>query len=491
MTDSSRPILLLVDDEAAIRTVISKIGERSGFEVLACSDGRQALDLMRTRPVDLALVDVRMPYVGGIEVLKALRRTVPHCHVILMSGSAAADTIVEAIRLGAMDYLTKPFDLQRLGQLFAEVRDAVRARAASGSPDRAEFHGLIGTSPAMADVFTLIRRLSPYARVALVTGETGTGKELVARALHQCGPRRTGKFVAINCSAVVETLFESELFGHVRGAFTGAVSDKAGLFEQAHGGTLFLDEIGELPLNMQAKLLRVLETGELLRVGALHPRTVDVRVIAATNRDLRTEVAARRFREDLLFRLNTIEIALPSLRERRSDIPALARVFAAHFAARTSTREKVLTPPVLHELSTRTWFGNVRELRNVIERACMVADGDAIGPEHLQAEISIPTVAPQGPRSTANAGPDSRAPHAAAGDAGVPLVEMERACVIRVMEATNGNKRQAAAALGLSRRAFYRRLEKHGLEHLIDRRSCHAPATTSEAAAVIEGNPAL
>ena len=260
------------------------------------------------RPADLAMVDLRMPDVNGLDLLRQIRTAVPSCEVILMTGFAAVDSAVEAIKLGAREYMTKPFDVERLRQVLTEIREELERRAQllaleSQVARQIEFCGMVGRSPAMQDVFSLIQRLAPHAKVILVSGETGTGKELAARAFHQVGPRRQKPFITVNCSAVVDTLFESELFGHVRGAFTGAVEAKPGLFEAAHGGTLFLDEIGELPIGVQAKLLRALECGEVQRVGSLQPKKVDVSVVAATNRDLRAEVAAGRFRGDLFYRL--------------------------------------------------------------------------------------------------------------------------------------------------------------------------------------------
>src|SRR3954466_6681176 len=307
--NGQKPLLVVVDDEQPILDVVSRFARRAGYETETCSNGREAIALLQTRRADLVLVDLRMPDVGGLDVLRAIRDIDPGCQAVLMTGYASVETAVEAIKLGATDYLSKPIDFQRLDQLLVGVRDDLERRRnllsiESDVARRLEFCGMIGRGPAMQELFGMIRRLAPHVRTALITGETGTGKELVARALHRTGPRHDRRFVAVNCSAVVETLFESELFGHVRGAFTGATDHKQGLFELADNGTLFLDEIGELPLTMQAKLLRVLELGEVHRVGSLDPRKVSVHVIAATNRDLRAEVAAGRFRSDLFYRLN-------------------------------------------------------------------------------------------------------------------------------------------------------------------------------------------
>ncbi len=315
-----RPTLVVVDDEQGILDVVSRFARRTGFDVIPCSGGRDAIAQLQTRRADVAMVDLRMPDIGGLDVIRAIREIDPHCQAVLMTGYASVDTAVEAIKLGAMDYLSKPLDFGRLQLLLTTVRDDIEKRRSlleieGDVAKRLEFCGMIGRGPLMQDLFGMIRRLAPHVRTALITGETGTGKELVARALHQTGPRRDRRFVTVNCSAVVETLFESELFGHVRGAFTGATDHKTGLFELADGGTLFLDEIGELPPSVQAKLLRVLECGEVHRVGSLEARKVNVHVIAATNRDLENGGRQRALPERPL---------LPA-QHRRSEAPDAAR----------------------------------------------------------------------------------------------------------------------------------------------------------------------
>jgi len=372
---------------------------------------------------------------------------------VLMSGDATIDSAVEAVKLGAIDYLTKPFDIGRLKGLMRTVHDEFERRrkllAADGEiAKNAEFCGMIGRSAAMQELFSLIRRLGPHVRTALITGETGSGKELVARALYESGPRRSNRFVPINCSAVVESLFESELFGHVRGAFTGANDNKTGLFELADGGTIFLDEVGELPLAVQAKLLRALENGEVQRVGSLQAKRVDVHVLAATNRDLHAEAIAGRFRSDLLYRLNIVELPVPPLRERREDIPYLTAAFIRQTTARLSRRVVGTTPGAERALATASWLGNVRELRNVIERACILADTDFISEQELNLiERATPTVA-----------------HAGTGDPDDgSLSTLERNHIVEVLKQTHGNKLMAAKILGLDRRALYRRLDRYGI----------------------------
>ena len=452
------PQLLVVDDDRSILTLVGSIAQSAGFDVSTTMDGTEAMQLLRRRTADLVLLDLRMPGITGLETLRAIRDISPQSRVVLMSGHATIDSAVEAVKLGAMDYLTKPFDLHRLRQLLASVREEAEARRAVLTLEgelahRLEFCGMIGRGAAMQEVFGLIRRLAPHARTALVTGETGTGKELVARALHKLGPRASRRFVTVNCSAVVETLFESELFGHVRGAFTGAGDHKAGLFETADGGTLFLDEIGELPASVQAKLLRVLENGEVQRVGSLEPRKVDVRLIAATNRDLRQEVAAGRFRGDLYYRLNVAEITLPTLRQRLEDIPYLTAAFVQSFAQRFGKPLIGLTPPAERLLAQAPWEGNVRQLRNVLERACILADGEFVTESELGGIMRH-----QLATAATSVAADPRNGHRPA-----PLLEIEREHIVRTLEQVRGNKAVAARLLGVSRRAFYRQLERHGL----------------------------
>ena len=464
-----KPLIVIVDDEQGILDVVSRIARRAGYDALTYSNGRDAIAALQTERADLVLVDLRMPEVGGLDVLRAIREIDPRCQVVLMTGFASVDTAVEAIKLGATDYLSKPLDFARLEQLLAAVRDDLERRRSllsieSDVARRLEFCGMIGRGPVMQELFAMIRRLAPHVRTALITGETGAGKELVARALHRMGPRSDVRFVTVNCSAVVETLFESELFGHVRGAFTGASENKPGLFELADGGTLFLDEIGELPLSVQAKLLRVLEVGEIHRVGALDPRRVNVHVLAATNRDLRAEVAAGRFRSDLYYRLNVVEVALPPLRDRREDIPYLNAAFVREMAERLQKPLVGMTPGAERLLALAPWDGNVRELRNVIERACILADGDFITERELS--ISMPPVPYNPPASRAAAGVEPQDANSTAD----LLVTVEREHIQRALQRANGNKKAAARMLGLSRRALYRRLERLNLGDTIVRR---------------------
>jgi two-component system response regulator HydG len=471
-----KPLVVVIDDEQGILDVVSRFAQRAGYEAITCASGRDAIARLQTVRADLVMVDLRMPDIGGLDVLRAIREIDPHCQAVLMTGYASVETAVEAIKLGATDYLSKPLDFERLEQLLAGVRDDLERRRnllsfESDVARRLEFCGMIGRGPVMHELFGMIRRLAPHIRTALITGETGTGKELVARGLHRLGPRRDRRFVTVNCSAVVETLFESELFGHVRGAFTGATENKPGLFEVADNGTIFLDEIGELPPSVQAKLLRVLEAGEVHRVGSLEPRKVNVHVVAATNRDLRAEVAAGRFRSDLYYRLNIVEIKLPPLRDRREDIPYLTAAFVRETSERLQKPMVGLTPGAERVLGAAAWEGNVRELRNAIERACILADGDFITERELS--VSMPALSPAAARPGVAAPADARPAEAMPSDD--LLVTVEREHIQRALARAHGNKKAAARALGLSRRALYRRLERLDLGDTIMRRRESSP----------------
>jgi two-component system response regulator HydG len=450
MPPSQRPILLVVDDEPAIVALIERFAGERGFDVIARADGRAAIAELHHIAADVALVDLRMPEIGGLDVLRAIRAADPGCQVILMTGQGTIDSAIEAVKLGALDYLGKPFDFDRLGELLGAVRGSLERRremlrADGDQASQFEFCGLIGRTAAMQELFDTVRRLAPHVRTALVTGETGTGKELMAHALHASGRRARERFLSLNCSAIVESLFESELFGHVRGAFTGAIDANEGLFEAADRGTLFLDEIGELAPPMQAKLLRVVEQGEVKRVGATTSRRVDVCIVAATNRDLRQEVSAGRFRQDLFYRLNVIEIRIPPLRERREDIPYLTAVFVRHFAQTFKKSISGLSIGAEGALQNAPWPGNIRELRNVIERACLLTDGSLITERDVRRALGSPAVAT--PRPVAH------------GVVRRPSPEPDRQQVNQMLQELGGNKAATARALGIDRRALYRILD--------------------------------
>jgi DNA-binding NtrC family response regulator len=451
--------LLVVDDDPGVVGIVERFASEIGFDVVYRSSGDSALASLSEIQPDVALIDLQMPGVGGIDVLRSIRAEDPRCQAILMTGNATLDTAIEAVKAGALDYLTKPFDSDRLKGLLVSVREGIRRRerllAVEADVARQfEFYGMIGRSPAMQELFDSIRRLAPHMRTVLVEGETGTGKELVAKALHQLGPRPGRRFITVNCSAVVETLFESELFGHVRGAFTGATENKVGLFEHADGGTLFLDEAGELPLSLQAKLLRAVEYGEVQRVGSLESRKVDVRVIAATNRDLRAEVAAGRFRSDLFYRLSIIELHLVPLRERRDDIPYLTARFVRECAERLRRPITGVTPAAERVLQHEPWPGNVRELKNVIERACILTENKILSERDLlsaraTARSAAPPITPPLPADAPDPHLDPNA-----------FSTAQRTHIERVLRQVGGNKSAAAKLLGLSRRSLYRWIDR-------------------------------
>jgi DNA-binding NtrC family response regulator len=453
---STQPTLLAIDDEADVLVVIRQFAERFGFTVVSRTDARAALEELRGLKPDAVIVDLRMPDLNGLDVLRAIRAVDHRCEIILMTGQPSVDTAIEAVKLGALDYISKPFDLARLGGLLTGICKGLerRERLLQADAEVAKtfgFCGMIGRGPAMQELFDAVRRFAPHVRTLLVTGETGTGKELVAHALHTLGTRATRRFVTVNCSAVVEALFESELFGHVRGAFTGATDAKVGLFEHADRSTLFLDEIGELPLTVQAKLLRAVEYGEIQRVGSLEAKRVDVTVIAATNLDLRAAAAAGRFRSDLYYRLSVMEIHLVPLRERREDIPYLSAVFLREVTERLKRPVIGMTAAAERTLLEASWPGNVRELRNVIERACLLSDGRMLSerdvltamPPALGAPMAAPPIDSAMPASADEWDPDF-------------LTNAQRRQVEQALRESGGNKAAAARLLGISRRSIFR-----------------------------------
>ena len=440
--------LLVIDDDLLIPTLIETALSRPGLRILKEQDAVRAVEVVRVEHPDIVILDLVMPNVAGMELLEQIVESGPGTEVVLLTGHYSAESAVEAIRRGACDYLTKPFDLAllraRIGELVAAAQNRRRAEKLEEQLlETSQFAGMVGGSPAILEVFSTLRRIAPHYRTALLIGETGTGKQLAAEVLQRLSPVSDRPFVVCNCAAIVETLFETELFGHVRGAFTGAFQDRTGVFEAADGGTLFLDEIGDIPLPVQSKLLRAVQQQEIQRVGAAKARKVDVRVIAATNRDLRAMVQDKQFREDLYYRLAMVEIRLPPLSERKEDLPLLEKHFVESFSKQYKKPVHGLTRRAQTVLSRHSWPGNVRELENVIGRACMMTSGDTIDvrdlPEYLRTPSLTGTIASSGL---------------------LTLAEVERRHVEYVLGQVGGNKLEAAAILGIARATLYRILNR-------------------------------
>ncbi|AFM42762.1 response regulator with CheY-like receiver, AAA-type ATPase, and DNA-binding domains [Desulfosporosinus acidiphilus SJ4] len=444
--------ILVADDEANMRWVLERALTKAGYEVETVEDGQLAIDCALAERPDLVLVDLKMPKIDGLSVLHTLKEYYPDLLLVMMTAHGNTSTAVEAMKAGAQDYLMKPFDIDELlitvakafeVESLREQVDYLKGEAQNGGWQ------LVGNSVKMQTVKHLVERVAPTPATVLIQGESGTGKELVANAIHTLSPRVGGPFIRVNCAALTETLLESELFGHEKGAFTGANARKTGRFELADSGTLFLDEIGELSFNVQAKLLRVLQERTFERVGGEKTIKVDVRIIAATNRDLLKEAQEGRFREDLYYRLNVFPIFVPPLRERREDIPGLSEYFLEKL--RTYGGSKTLTPEVLSQLMTYTWPGNVRELENVVERMVIISLGAVIGMDSLPL-LDTSSKSAKNPESFVLP-PE-----------GVSLEEIEKSFLQQAMEQTGGNQSQAAKRLGLSRHAFFYRLEKYGID---------------------------
>jgi DNA-binding NtrC family response regulator len=446
MTTASPLDLLVVDDEQDFRETLVNRFSRQNFQVQAAASGEEALGFAARRNYDVAIFDMMMPGMNGLELLKQFKATHPECEVILLTGQATIETAVEAMKQGAYDYLQKPFPLKDLEAVALKAVDRRRLRKENTQLkallERTQPVGeMVGQSPAMQEVYRLIQRAGPSDKAILIQGESGTGKELVARALHRHSKRSEQPMVVINCAALPETLLESELFGHEKGSFTGAIATKQGLFEVADGGTLFIDEIGELPGPLQAKLLRVLEDGSMRRIGSVQERRVNVRLLAATNRNLAKEVAASRFREDLYYRINVMSLELPPLRERTGDVPHLVR----HFLGTTWEIE----PEAVAALGRYSWPGNVRQLINALERAKILCDSETIGLRDLPREVLAPA-------ESQPAGDDTIA-------ATDDLAAIQRSKVIEILRREAGNKSKAARSLGIDRRKLYRLLERYAI----------------------------
>jgi len=441
--------ILVVDDDVEMRELVHDVLKARGHQVTTAGSGQEALTLLAQKDFAVVLTDLRMKGMEGTELLAEIKRLYPDIGVILMTAFGSVETAVEAMKHGASDYLTKPVKSEEIIRVVERVvREASLRREVSRLRKEVHkeysFHQILGKSKAIQAVFDLIRRVADSPTNVLITGESGTGKELVAKAIHYNSDRREAPFVPVNCAAIPEQLLESELFGHMRGAFTDAKMDKRGLFEEAQRGTVFLDEISELPLMLQAKILRVIQEKEIRRVGATKPTSVDVRIIAATNLNLNDEVKAKRFREDLYYRLNVIELKLPPLRERREDIPLLVDAFLKKCGEARGKAMKGVSESALAMLIDYGWPGNVRELENVIERAVTLSLGEKISPDDLPPAV-------QGARG------DRRVLDEAA-EKTLPLQEIEKEYIKKILEKMGGNKYQAAHALGIDRKTLYRKL---------------------------------
>ena len=446
--------VLFADDDESFRRVQEYQLEQAGYDVTIAVDGREALDAFRDGLHDLVVTDIRMPGLDGLELLARLMAISPETPVVVVTGHGTIRTAVEAMKRGAFDFLTKPFSGDRLRLTLQRAAEMARLQRENRElrrevEGRFSFENLVGSSEAMQRLFEAVELVAPTPSTVLITGETGTGKELVARAVHYNSPRRKGPFVAVHCSAIPAALIESELFGHKKGAFTGADADRAGRFEAADGGTLFLDEVGEIPLELQPKILRALQSGEVDRVGEDRPVRVDVRIVAATHRDLRRMVQDGAFREDLYYRLAVVPVEVPPLRDRREDIPLLAEHFLRRMEVRSGRSGLRFPSEALALLDRYGWPGNVRELENTVERMVVLSRDDTIALETLPEPI----------RGGPTAGRTSfRLP---AG--GVSLEELEKDLIRQALERSDGNRTHAARLLGLTRNTLLYRMRKHGL----------------------------
>jgi len=454
----SRKKILVVDDEVNMRLVLKAMLTKEGYEVETAADGLEALALLKRHDVTACVTDLRMPRLDGMGLLNRMAEEYPAVPVILITAHGTVATAVDALKKGAFDYITKPFDQEELKRVIGK---AVKTRVLGDEevqlpPAEIDRSEIVGTGAQMAKIFEVIRKVAPSTTTVLITGETGTGKELVANAIHAGSPRRHNPFIKINCSAIAENLIESELFGYEKGAFTGAVSSKPGRFELAHKGTLFLDEIGDLPREMQVKLLRVIQDQEFERVGGIQTIKVDVRLVTATNRNLHQEVREGRFREDLFYRLNVMPIHVPPLRERKEDIPALLDYFIGKFNRKLDRHIAGADPEVLELLQEHDWPGNIRELENLVERLVLMAKGDVIVMADVPAEL-IEAV-------------EIREPAAGNGDRRSikelireKTEDIEKQMIVRVLAECEGNISKAARELGLSRRGLHLKLAKYNL----------------------------
>ena len=476
-----RKQVLVVDDEANLRKVLVAQLTRDGYDVHTAADGEAAKELLADHHVDLVITDLRMPKVDGMELLRWALADDPTRPVVMITAHGTVDTAVEALKLGAFDYVTKPFDqaeIRAVAQKALRARDLAGTEVAPLSPELGIGPGtaaaagpgrfrIIGQSAQMQDIYSVLEKVADTPTTVLISGESGTGKELIARALHESSSRAQKPFIRLNCAAIPKDLMEAELFGYERGAFTGAVTSKPGKFELAHGGTLFLDEIGEIPVEMQVKLLRVLQESEFERVGGIKTIGVDVRLVTATNRDLREMITRGAFREDLFYRLNVVSIHLPPLRERTNDIPLLVDHFVRKFNARLRKQIDRVAPDAMGKLLAYEWPGNIRELENVMERAVLFCDDTALAAKDLSPEV-------RGEGRTQTPAPGNVAPRAgdggaAAGDGGLreqvraAMARLEKDLILRALQQTSGNVTRAARLLKISRKGLQLKMKELGL----------------------------
>lgn len=457
--DPKKVKILAVDDDPGSRELLQTILETNGYQVVTAPSGKEGLNLVQGAPVDLVMTDLRMPGMDGLAFLKAIHEAFPMLSVIITTAHATIDSAVEATKLGAYGYITKPVTAERVLHLVRRAIEEQQLRQENiylrrQLEERHHFGNIIGKGPRMQEIFRLLEDLEKSEATVLIQGKTGTGKELIARALHFHSPRKERSFVAVNCGGLTETLLESELFGHLRGAFTGAISTKRGLFREADAGTLFLDEISETSPTMQVKLLRAIQEGEVKPVGGEQSVKVDVRIVAATNQDIAQAMAAGRFRPDLYYRLNVIVITLPELKDRREDIPLLAKHFLEVYSQRLKKEVHDIAPEAMALLMDHEWPGNVRELENCMERAVVLARGEMIQAENL----------PRGLRQMTTE-------RSISFSVGTPLDVLERQALLATLQDVKGNKTTAARLLGISQRTLYRKIKGYGLDRLLNEKS--------------------
>jgi len=443
--------ILIVDDEPSIRDACAEVARQAGMKAIPVATAEEALEVLENSAVDIVLTDLMLQQTSGLDLLKRVHDTSPTLPVIVLTQYGTIDSAVAATRLGAVDYVTKPFRIEELRSRLERAARAVELQQENHLlreqlRTRPGFGGLIGVSERMQRVYKIVQKVTLHEYPVLILGESGTGKELVAKSMHFSGPRKARPFVPVDCSSLVPTLIESELFGYVKGAFTGALHGKQGLLEAANGGTLFLDEIGDMPVDLQAKLLRALQEREVKPVGSTERRRIDVRIIAATNRDLDSAIKAGTFRQDLYFRLNVVQIKLPPLRERKSDIPLLVMSFLEKFSTSQQT-SRTISEDAMRQLIAYDWPGNVRELENAIERAVALGSGPILHAADLPSNLQYPTTERVPERNEL-----------------LPLEELERRAILRTLRETAGDKLAAARILGIGKTTLYRKLKQYHLE---------------------------